>query len=222
MMGLIWKTGLWCITTLAALSVIFVIGCQSFYRQVPDSAEKVSPLGVGDSAPLLSLRDQEGEEVALGQLFRENPLIMVFYRGGWCPYCNIQLASLGKIERKLVDLGYRIIAVSPDKPAKLAESSVGNNFSYTLLSDSDAWAAKAFGIAFRVDEGTLEKYKGYGIDLAAASGMRHNILPVPAVFIIGTDGVIRFAHVNPDYRERLSSEKLLTAASAIVNRKESK
>jgi peroxiredoxin len=131
-------------------------------------------------------------------------------------YCNLQLGQLQTMEAELLDLGYQILAISPDRPEKLAESVAKHKLSYTVLSDHAMNAARAFGIAFRVDDQTLELYKGYGIDLEAASGETHHMLPVPAVFVVGTDGVIKFSYVNPDYKIRLEGDALLAAAKAAL------
>ena len=176
-----------------------------------------TPLKVGDSIPDVSLRTEENQEVSLRKLVSEKPTVLIFYRGGWCPFCNRQLQSLAGIEDDLNKAGVQLLAISMDQPAKLKATPDREKLHYRLLSDSDAAAATAFGIAFKVDDKTVEKYKGYGINLDAASGNDHHILPHPAVFIANTNGVIRFAHVNPDYKVRLESAKLLEAARAAKN-----
>ncbi len=121
-----------------------------------------------------------------------------------------------KIEPELLKLGYQIIALSADKPEYLQKSQLKHKPNYLLLSDSTMKAATAFGIAFRVDEPTVEKYKDFGADIEAASGEKHHLLPVPAAFVIGSDGVVNFSYVNPDFRIRVSSEVLLAAAKAAL------
>jgi peroxiredoxin len=128
--------------------------------------------------PEVTLRTADGEAFDLSAAVSRKPAVLIFYRGGWCPYCNLHLGQLQEAEADLVKLGYQILAISPDRPAKLAESVEKGKLSYTLLSDAAMDAAKAFGIAFRVDDTTVEKYKGYGIDLEAASGQAHHLLPV--------------------------------------------
>lgn len=189
-------------------------------RPVPASAADVRPLLIGASVPEVTLRTADGKAFDLSAAVSRKPVTLIFYRGGWCPYCNLHLGQLQKAEADLVKLGYRILAVSPDRPAKLTQSVEKDKLTYTLLSDSSMAAAKAFGIAFRVDDATVEKYKGYGIDLEAASGETHHLLPVPAVFIAGTDGVISFAYVNPDYKVRLAPEVLLAAAKSALSDRE--
>jgi peroxiredoxin len=173
-----------------------------------------SALKVGDSIPDVTLRTVEDKEVSLRKLVADKPAVLVFYRGGWCPFCNRHLQSLSGIEADLTREGVQLIAISMDQPGKLRETLQKDKLDYTLLSDSDASAVKAFGISFKVSDATLEKMKTHKVDLDAATGNSNHILPHPAVFIVNTRGVIRFAHVNTDYKVRLEPSKILEAAKA--------
>jgi peroxiredoxin len=186
---------------------------------IPSSAQDVRPLLIGSAVPDVTLKTADGTDFSLRAAVAKKPSILIFYRGGWCPYCNLHLGQLQTAEPELLKLGYQILAISPDRPEKVSEGAEKVN--YTLLSDASMTAAKAFGIAFRVDDGTLDKYKGYGIDLEAASGQKHHLLPVPAVFVAGADGRIHFVYVNPDYKIRLAPEVLLAAARASIAKDES-
>jgi len=190
---------------------VVVMGCHHVLAAVPESADRVKPLSVGSDVPDVSVVQADGTSVNVRDLITQ-PTVLIFYRGGWCPFCNMHLGQLQEAHAELVKSGYQILAISPDLPAKLAESVEKGELGYTLLSDSSMAAAQAFGIAFRVDDATLEKYKGYGIDLEAASGESHHLLPVPAVFIAGTDGTVKFAYANADYKIRLEPAALLAAA----------
>lgn len=128
----------------------------------------------------------------------------------------MQLGQLQSIESQFIQLGYQIIATSPDSPSKLSDSIEKHQLNYILLSDSKMIAAQAFGIAFRVDEKTVERYKGLNIDLEDASGEKHHLLPVPSVFIVGTDNIIRFEYVNPNHRVRISPDLVLAAAKVAL------
>ncbi|MEE9369708.1 MAG: peroxiredoxin-like family protein [Pontiella sp.] len=180
------------------------------------SAMEIRPLMVGQSIPDTPLKTAEGKVFDLQAAAQEQPLVVIFYRGGWCPFCNQHLGQLQEAASKLHDLGYRIVAISPDRPEELGKSAEQHQLSYTLLSDSSMAAAKAFGLAFEVDEPMLEKLASYNIDIEAASGEMHHLLPVPAVFIIGTGGLIDFSYANPDYKTRLAPEVLLAAAKAAL------
>lgn len=181
---------------------------------IPTTADAVRPLLVGARTPQVTLRDAEGRPVSLRTLLAEKPTVLVFYRGGWCMYCNTHLGQLKQAEARVLESGWQIVAVSPDRPEKLRESLQKHEVNYTLLSDSDMAAAQAFGIAFQVDDETVTKYQGYGIDLDDASGRAHHLLPVPSVFLVDAEGVIVFQYVNPDYTVRLHPDVLLAAIAA--------
>jgi peroxiredoxin len=177
-----------------------------------------TPLKVGDAIPDVTVRTEENQVVSLKKLVAEKPTVLIFYRGGWCPFCNRHLQSLVGIEEDVNQAGAQLLAISMDTPEKLKATPDRAKLGYRLLSDSDANAAKAFGIAFKVEDSLVLKYKdAYHIDLEAASGNDHHILPYPAVFIAGTNGIIRFAHVNPDYKVRLEPAKILEAIRAVKN-----
>ena len=171
-----------------------------------------SALKVGDSIPDVTLRTVEDKEVRLRKLVADKPAVLVFYRGGWCPFCNLHLQSLAGIQDDLAREGVQLIAISMDQPSKLRETMQKDKLDYTLLSDSDAKAVKAFGISYKVDDATLEMLKTHNVDLDAATGNSNHILPHPAVFVVSTKGVIRFVHVNPDFKVRLEPSKVLEAA----------
>ena len=179
---------------------------------VPTDAGQVQPLGVGKKAPVAILRRPDGQEADLAAMYGLKPTVLIFYRGGWCPYCNSHLGQIASVEPELLSMGYQVLAISPDRPKELVKTLDKQHLTYQLLSDSDAVLVRAFGLVFRVDDPTLEKYRGFGIDLEQASGRDHHLLPVPAVYIVDMTGLIRFAHWNPDYKRRLAPEDLLKAA----------
>lgn len=128
----------------------------------------------------------------------------------------MQLGKLQKIEQELKALGFAIVAVSADRPEKLQATVQKKSLTYTLLSDARMRASRAYGIAFRVDDKIRGRYRKFGIDLEDASGETHHLLPVPSVFLIDREGVIRFVHSNSDYKVRVSTEEILAAARRIA------
>ena len=184
---------------------------------VAPTAEEVRPLNIGNEIPDVTVQSLDGEAVPLREPVSEAPTVLIFYRGGWCPYCMTHLSAIAQTQSELREMGYQIVGISPDRPEKLRESVEGEELSYTLLSDSPMAAAKAFGIAFQVDDETIELYQEYGIDLEDASGENHHLLPVASVFILNTDGIIQFHYVNPDYTVRLDPDVLLAVAKAGAN-----
>lgn len=178
--------------------------------------ELIQPLLNGQKVPGgLMVKDSHGETVNLSALLSEQNTILVFYRGGWCPYCNTQLAGLRDIAPQLEKLGYRILAVSPELPAASAKSEKMTKdaaLNYQLLSDASLQAIPAFGIAYYMDAATEKTYKGtYGIQLTYDS-TGQAVLPAPAVFIINKTGEIQFSYVHINYKTRLQPRLLLLAA----------
>lgn len=185
-------------------------------NQAAPTAEAAKPLAAGVMMPDVTVRDAAGKPVRLRAAVAGKGAVLVFYRGGWCPYCNRHLGALAKIEKDLMAKGLQIFAVSPDRPEKLAGTAEKNGAGYQLLSDSSAEAMLAFGLAFKVQDSLVERYKSqYGIDLEADSGATHHLLPVPAVFLVNGEGEIVFAQANADYKNRISAENLLTAADSV-------
>ncbi len=179
---------------------------------VPDSPQEVQPLAVGARAPLFAARTTEGVLRTFAPDSYQKPTVVLFYRGGWCPYCNSQLSDLHLVEPKLRRSGFEIVFLSTDRPELLYSSLKAADIHYTLLSDSRLEAAKAFHVAYHVDEATLAKMREYGVDLEATTGTKQHELPVPSVFIIDRSGTIRFVYSNPDYTIRLSADALWAAA----------
>lgn len=170
-------------------------------------------LKVGEALPTIpALKNAKGEAVNLAEATQGKTTVLVFYRGGWCPYCNTHLAELAKIQPELAAHGVQVLAISPDSVTTLAAYPAEKQQPYTLLSDSDHAAAIAFGVAFAVDAETQAKLKGYGIDLVKASGNPDQVLPVPSVFVINPEGKVAFSHANADYTTRLSGAEILKAA----------
>ena len=183
---------------------------------VASDAISAKPLAVGAKAPEAVLADADGKPVKMSALLAEGPALVIFTRGGWCPYCTTQLGKLATIEGDLKAAGYRIVALTHDAPEFLKADAAKAKIGYMLLSDAAGEAARAFGVAFRVDDGTRSKYlEKYKLDLdKRAGGRTDHVLPMPAAFVIDKAGVIRYAYSNPDYAVRVDAAELLNAARA--------
>jgi len=181
-------------------------------------AADATPLAAGAAVPAVNLHATTGAPVALRDALGGKPTVLIFYRGGWCPFCTRHLAALGEAQPALSAAGYQLVAISPDRPEKLRAKPSHEHLPFTLYSDSKMGAAQAFGIAFQVEDALVAKYKeSYGIDLEGDSGETHHLLPHPAVFIVDAGGTIRYAHVNPDYKVRLSPEEIIAAANQALH-----
>ena len=198
----------------ATLAVSGTLTAPATFAAPAATSDAVTPALIGTQIPTVEVRDVDGKPFDLKAAVAKAPTILVFYRGGWCPYCNAQLAALAQSAPQLKAMGYQIIGVSPDSPAELKKTIGKNKLDYTLISDSRAQLIDAMGLGFTVDAATLEKYKEYGIDLEKSSGETHHILPVPAVYLADKTGLIKFSYVNPNYKVRLESGVLMAAAKA--------
>ncbi len=175
----------------------------------------MSPLLIGSEVPDLTLPDPKGEMISLSEIAGQNTLI-VFYRGGWCPFCSAELSAIAEIEEELYEKGITIVGISPDSPEYLQKSLNELNTEFSLLSDSDMMVSKAFGIAFRENEETVNQLREFGMDIKERSGRDHHLLPVPSVFLINNEGRIEFQYVNPNYKERINHNILMAAADAML------
>ncbi len=181
--------------------------------KIADAAENVTPLLIGQMAPNSKLQTATGDPVSLKALTMQKPTILIFYRGGWCPYCSRQLSGLKDIEGQLDELGYQILAISPETPAQLQEQKLQTKFSVQLLSDPELQAISGFGVGFYVANETKDKYKStWDIDLNSQKSSGRAVLPAPAVFILDTNGVVKFSYVDPNFKSRISPELLYQAA----------
>ena len=172
-------------------------------------AKETSPLKVGASVLDVALKNVDGDEISIQSIYEKRPVVLVFFRGGWCPFCTRHTGELIKAYPDIQRLGADRVAISPDSPESSKANAEKNTIPFPIYSDADVQASRAFGLAFKVDDATLTKYKGFGIDLEKASGKQHHALPIPAVYIVETHGKIVFAHSNPDYRQRLETKTIL-------------
>lgn len=201
----------------AILLLFSGVASAAVITNISDSAEGVSPLLPGLSVPDVTLKDTQGQPVALKKLLANKPTVLVVYRGGWCPYCSKQLKNIQNIEQQIAEMGLQIIAVSPDSPEKLAQSTISSP-TYQLLSDDQLALAQAMGLAFFLDDKTAKVYRNkLGVNFVGLDGEQKVALPVPAVFVLDTQGMVHFQYANPNYRVRLSEPLLLAAAKQVMN-----
>ncbi len=199
--------------TIPAMFVLAAVSIAQVTGNVPPSAKEAKPITVGSRVPKVSVMNLKNDVVSLKEILNGKPTVIVFYRGGWCPYCVRQLADLAKTAPELEKMGFQIVGITPDTPEKINTSIEKGELPYAIYSDAKADAMKAFGVAFRLDDETFTTYKDkYGMNLEERSGETHHILPVPTVFLIDKRGKITFEYSNPDYSIRLKGSELLEAA----------
>jgi peroxiredoxin len=171
--------------------------------QIPNEPQDVSPLLIGEHLPELTVKSAKGNTVALKSVIKKQPTVLLFYRGGWCPYCTAHLSEIQKVEDEIINLGYQIVAISPDSPENLISTGDKKDIKYQLYSDSSGELIKAMGIGFKAPQ----NYHNFLSE--KSGGVNKTLLPVPSVFVIDTEGKIRFEYINPDYKTRLSDELLV-------------
>lgn len=170
-----------------------------------------SALKAGDQAPEFSLPDATGRSVSLAETLRHGPVIVSFYRGGWCPYCNLELRAYQRILPEIRNLGGQLLAISPQSPDQSLSTQEKNALAFPVLSDVQNEAARSFGILFTLSDPLQKLYTelGHGLDMINAS--KEWVLPVPATYVIGSSGRIVLHHLDIDYRTRLEPTTALDA-----------
>lgn len=171
-----------------------------------------SPKGlqINDKAPEFSLKDQYGNLISLSTELKKGAVVLVFYRGQWCPYCNRQLQGLQDSLSFIKEKGAALVAVSPEKPENISKTVEKTKATYPVLFDNGLKTMKSYDVAFALDSSTVEKYKAHGIDFYDANGANGATLPVPTVYIINKEGTIVFKHFDPDYRKRVTVQEILS------------
>lgn len=186
------------------LSAALLFTTLSVYAQEPKG------LNVNDPAPAFTANDQDGKSISLGDQLKKGPVVLVFYRGQWCPYCNRQLKKLEDSLSLITAKGATLIAVSPESNESIDKTIEKTKASYPILHDEGLTIMKSYDVAFPVDNKTIEKYKEYGIDFNKVNGDANGAnLPVPAIYVINKEGKIVFRHFDKNYTKRASVAEIL-------------
>lgn len=173
-------------------------------------------VGTGDEAPDFSLPDIHGNWVSLSGLLQHGPVVVTFYRGGWCPYCNIQLRAYQAILPELAALGARLVAISPQLPDGSLTTAQTNALTFDVLSDAGNSAARRFGLVYALPEDLREALRTNHKALPAMNGDGSWELPVPATYVIAPDARIVLAGIEVDYRKRLEPDEILAALKTLL------
>ena len=166
---------------------------------------------VGDKAPAFLLKDPEGNIVSSKELLANGPLIVTFYRGVWCPYCNMELQALQAALPEFQKLGASLVAISPQTAPNSRKAAKQNNLSFPILSDTKGEVGTAFGLKFKLPDYLVELYKGLKNDLPTINDDPGWTLPMPARYVIGPDSTILYSEVNPDYTIRPEPSDMFAA-----------
>jgi len=194
---------------------ILVMGIPSI-ADIKLSPADVEPLDVNDKIPNVNLTRLNGEKVYLSDAIGGKPAVLIFFRGGWCPYCTKHLAALKGVISQIKEMGYEVIAISPDSIESNQKAMDDKEIDYTVLSDSDFEAIQEFRLAFKLDDETLKLYDSYGLKLIPMPETGDTVLPVPAIYVVDSLGIVQFRQYDPDYRKRLDPELLLQAVKGLL------
>jgi len=166
---------------------------------------------VGQRVPDVHARDLNGQDVSLASLYAKGPILLAFYRGGWCPFCSAENHALSEAFPEYQQRGVTPVTVSVDTPDAEAKTKALYSIPFPVLSDSDATVIEAFHVVNKVDAETLAKLHGYGVDLETYSGKTHHEIAIPSLFLIDRTGIVRWAHSDPDFKVRPSTAQILAA-----------
>lgn len=189
-------------TIAACLMSIFVFG-----QSAPEG------LFIGSKAADFKGKDQEDNEIRLKDLLKKGDVVLVFYRGYWCPHCNRHLSRLQDSLELITAKGATLIAITPEKPASVEKTIEKTKASFPIIYDEDMKIMKAYDVAFEVPQNTVARYRNVGLDLADINGKNGNNLPVPAVYIIGDEQTVTYRFFDPDYKKRPSVKEIVANLS---------
>lgn len=179
------------------------------------SGQAARALQVGDTAAHFSLPTATGETVSLDALLTSGPVVLTFYRGAWCPYCNLALRALQQQHAEITARGARLVAVSPQIPDESLTLTEKHALAFDVLSDLGSDTAKQYGLAFDLPDDLAAVYDSFGFDLQRVNGGHPRTLPLPATYVIDRDATIRWAFIDTDYTARAEPSDILTALDAL-------
>lgn len=165
-------------------------------------------LKVGDKAINFTLKNAKGEDVTLYSLLEKGNVVITWYRGGWCPYCNVALSQLQEKLPEFKSLNTNLVALTPELPDHSLSTQEKNKLEFEVLTDLNNEVARLYGVVFKLDDKTAQRYE-QALHLSSRNGTNSSELPVPATYIIDKKGKIRYAFVNPNYKERANPEVII-------------
>lgn len=194
----------------------FMKGVDEIIAQAKAFQKGANALNLDQKAPRFELPNQHGEQVLLDELLAKGPVVITFYRGSWCPYCNLQLKALQSRLPEIHALGAQLVAISPQAPdGSMSENDI-RNMDFVVLSDQNADVAASYGVAWQVPEFLLEHMRvDRGLDLESLNNGNGSILPIPATFVLNSEGKVTWRYVDVDYRTRSEPEDIINALKAL-------
>jgi peroxiredoxin len=183
---------------------------ESFVRDIAEVGLGLHPLGPGDEIPPFTLPDALGRPVNSSELLVRGPLVVVFYRGAWCPWCNVQLKGIQDNLEEIRGLGAQLVAISPMSPDDSLSLAEKHGLAYPVLSDRGLKVAREFGLVYPLDQAMQTFHETIGVDLTRWNGPGTVELPVPATYVVDHDGIV-VSRVDPDFRDRMDPLEIIAA-----------
>ena len=171
--------------------------------------DKPEGLFINSKAPNFSAKDQNGNNVNLKDLRKKGNVVVVFYRGNWCPYCSKHLQKLQDSLSLITEKGASVVAITPETTEGILKTVEKTKATFPIIYDEDMKISKGYGVSFKVDEKTVQRYKNADIDLLKTNDQKEASLPVPAVYIINSDGAVTHRFFETDYKKRISVKEIL-------------
>jgi peroxiredoxin len=172
--------------------------------------EKPEGLFINSKAPDFKLKDQNGAEVSLKELRKKGPVVILFYRGNWCPYCNKELKRFQDSLQFITDKGATLVAITPEAAEGVSKTIEKTGAAFPILYDADLKVSKGYAVTFDVDEKTAARYKNFGNDLMVINQQKGKVvLPVPAVYVVNRDGAVTYRFFDADYKKRPNVKDIL-------------
>ena len=195
----------------------FMKGIDDVIAQAKAFQQGSDAIQLGAQAPRFELPNQQGKSVSLDDLLTKGPVVVTFYRGSWCPYCNLQLKALQAKLGEIHDLGAELVAISPQVPDGSLSKDEISAMDFIVLSDQDAKVAALFGVAWEVPEFVLEHMKvDRKLDIETINNGNTNIMPIPATFVLNRDGAVKWRFVDVDYRTRSEPADIIEALQKLT------
>ena len=185
-------------------------------RELEATGQAGRALSAGDRAPLFDLPDAKGRTVGLAEALGAGPVVLTFYRGAWCPYCNLALRALQQIHGEITARGARLVAVSPQNPDDSLTLAEKHGLAFDVLTDTGCRIAKLYGLSFDISDEQAAVYRRIGLDLVRANSGFDRTLPIPATFVIAADGTIAWSFTDADYTKRAEPAEVLAALAGQV------
>lgn len=195
----------------------FMEGVDEIIKEAKAFQKGKNAIKIGEKAPYFVLPNALEKQIELSDLLSKGPVIITFYRGSWCPYCNLQLRALQDKLKDIHQLGASLVAISPEVPDSSMTKSEINNMEFIVLSDQDAKVASQYGVAWEIPEFLLNHMRiDRNLDLKTINNGNDSVLPIPATFILGSDGIVKWSYVNVDYRTRSEPDDIIEALKKIA------